>query len=375
MAERQATNVMEAANIISMIGQPKPEAAQELETPPPAEQQEPPPQEIKEPDKQVEEQAAEEEPQLEVEEPAAEEPKAEIEPEQQQQGDAQEVEIEPQHLAGLLGVEESDLGVTEDGELRLTAKVDGEVHQVTLRDLRDGYQLAKTSQQRLNKLAEDRKTLETERQQAIETLGYQQQQVAQALQAIEQEYLTNFQSVDWQRLRDEDPTEYNLKRNDYEDRKKKIDEFKSHQTKAAEQLQMQSMQQLQAVQAEGAQKLDDIFSGTEYRKAPTWNQAEKDKLSSWLISSQGYTPEQISMVSDYRFFKWARDSMLREQEQKAAKQAVKKVVKLPKITKPGAKKSAKQIRRSKLDDAKTRQRKDKGSMKATQDLISEIMRS
>ncbi|MDX1300206.1 MAG: hypothetical protein R3260_18490 [Pseudomonas sp.] len=365
----EATNIHQAAEIISMIGQPK---AEPETPPPPIEEPQKASPEVTEPAETAPEPAAQEEPRMEAEEAPAEE--AAPEPTQETQGDAQEIEIEPAHLAQLLGIDESDLAVSEDGGLQLSAKVDGEVHKVTLRDLKDSYQLAKTSQQRLSKLAEERKAFDNERQEILQNLGYQQQQLANAMQALEQDYVNNFNAVDWQRLRDEDPTEYNLKRNDYEDRRRKIEDYKASVQQQTQQLQAQQNEQINKAQREGAQRLSDVFAGPEYRSAPSWGESEQNRLFKW-ITSQGYSREQVNQVTDWQLFKWARDSMLYQEQQKAAKETLKRVVKLPKISKPGTKKSAQSAKRTRLDEAKTRQRKTRGSLKATQELISEIMRS
>lgn len=307
----------------------------------------------------------------------AEQPATEPEkPQEAAQDDVSEIELEPEQVASLLGLEDdSRLVVTDDGLVKLTAKVDGEVRQVSLQDLTDGYQLASTSQKRLSKLAEDRKVFERERSESLQALANQQQQLATAVQAIEQAYLTDFNAINWDQLRNDDPTEYNLKRTEYSDRFAKINQFKQGAQAQAQQANQQQMARAAQMQAEGAERLADIFSGSDYKTAPAWDDAEKQRLFKW-IEKDGYSPQQIASVTDHRVFRWARDSMLYHEQLEQAKATAKRVVRLPKVSKPGTRqdqgKAAKQTR---VTAAKSKQRQAKGNLDSTTALIREIFTS
>lgn len=298
------------------------------------------------------------------------------EPEQEQQQaaseyDASEVELEPAQFAALIGLDEQDIDVSDDGAISIRAKVDGDVQRVSLSDLRDGYQLAKTSQQRLQKLAEDRKTLDNERNQALQELAQQHQQVAQVLQTIEHAYMTDFGKVDWNNLRSDDPTEYNLRRTDFEDRRRALDGLKANVAQGQQLLGQQLTQQVRQKQIEGARQLDELFSGPEYRNAPAWNDQEKDRLGKWIVS-HGFTPEQIATVTEPRLFQWARDAMLWRDQQKQAQKTVKKVVRLPRISKPSTPQKAQAVKKTRIAQAKKRQRDSGGDLASTEAYIKAL---
>ncbi len=90
---------------------------------------------------------------------------------------------------------------------------------------------------------------------------------------------------------------------------------------------------------------------------------------------QGFSAQDVSSVGVWQVFKWARDSMLREQELRNAQETVKKVAKMPKVTKPGKPKGAKEVQTAKVKNLKARQKKAGGHLRETTELISELFRS
>jgi hypothetical protein len=283
-----------------------------------------------------------------------------------------EIELEPAQVAQLLGLDDNDVDVDDDGHITIHAKIDGKPATVPLADLRRNYELAQTHEQRLRDLGRERKAFEEESRSVLENLSNQHQQFSQAVQALEDDYASEFKSVDWTTLRTEDPTEYSSKRLDYEDRRRRIEEYKAQASRQSEELRRQYTQHLQKKQSEGAKYLDEVFGGSEYKAAPKWDQAEKDRLSKWIMD-RGFTAQDISSVAVAEVFKWARDSMLREQELKQARETVKKVSRLPRVVKPGKPKSPKETARSQVKELKARQIKSKGGLRETTDLIGSLL--
>lgn len=298
----------------------------------------------------------------------------------------EEIELDPQQLASFFGVDEDDFHLTEEGQIAVRAKVDGQTNEVSLKDLKDSYQLTKTSQQRLQKLSEDRKTFETERTTSLESLGQQQQFMGQALQAIEQQYAQDWQNVDWQRLRADDPETYATRRQDYDDRARKVAQFKQLFVEASSQVAAENQKSRETSFQEGFQRLNETFSSTPYKTSPKWDEGERGRLANWMVE-QGFDQKEMGNVSSWLVFKWARDSMLRADEGTAAKQAVKRVLKLPKVksAKPGTSSVKGSSKQNDIDAAKARQRRAakpgnnpytrKSNLRETTDLIAKLLRS
>ena len=137
---------------------------------------------------------------------------------------------------------------------------------------------------------------------------------------------------------------------------------------------------MQEVWNEGAKKLNIVFSGKEYKNSPKWDQNEQRRLSEWMIR-EGFPVEALSTLGSWQVFKWARDSMLRGEEDKAVKKTMKRVVKLPKIkaAKPSTPLSKESGLKSRINDAKQRQRKaavsGRKNFNESMDLIKEMMKT
>lgn len=366
----EGTNIAQATDVISGI------LNRSAETPPKedAPLEAAPKQSLETPDKvpNGEEAEAQEEPSMEAKEETVPE-KAPESIAATPEGDAEEIELEPSQLAAILGLEENDLVIDDEGSLSFRAKVDGELQAVNLNDLRDSYQIRRTAEQRLSKLGEERKVFETDRTEAFQKLQQQSEAMAQAMGVIEQEYAADFQGVDWNSLRQEDPTGYNLKRADFDDRRRRIEEHKAkHQQMYAEAAGDWQKQQNQLI-AEGQEKLEEVFSGQEYAKAPAWDDASKKDVFEFMVK-EGVPLSLLQNSPLWQAFRWARDSMLYRQMRTDAQKTLKKVVKLPKVTKPGSQKSKSEARKTTRMEGKARQKKAGGTVQATAERISSILR-
>ena len=315
----------------------------------------------------------------EMEAPAEEQPEAtetpakEAKPKEPKEPEVtSEIELEPAQVAQMLGLDEDAIEVDDDGGIQIHAKVNGKPATVSLSDLRHSYELAQTHEDRLRQLGRDRKAFEEQSKAVLEGMSNQHQQFSAAVEALEQEYANDFRSIDWTTLRNDDPTEYNARRMDYEDRRRRIEEYKAKAQAQGQELQQKHQEWLQSQQADGAKRLAEVFEGESYRGAPKWDQEESKRLAEWIVD-QGFSPQDVAGVGVWQIFKWARDSMLREQELKQAKETVKKVAKLPKVVKPGTKRPASQVKRGRSNDLKARQRKSGGALRETTEVIRDIL--
>lgn len=370
----QGTSVHEASDVISGIINPTAEKPRETPEAPaerpvratPTEQQETPD------EAPQDDPGAQDAPDTDVEDPAPIEASKQSE-QTVSEDDAEEIELEPAQLAALLGLDEQDLVINDEGSLAFRAKVDGETQTVDLRSLRDSYQLTRTSQQRLNTLAEERKAFVAQRDDKFQQLQQQSEQMAQAITTIEREYAAEWENVDWQKLRAEDPGEFAVRRADFEDRARRLNGYKAQHQQQVQQGQAAWQQEQQKSFQEGHQKLNDAMAGPEFAKAGEWNEDAKKEVYHSMVASG--VPEQILQSTPYwQAFVWARKAMLYDKMTTEANKTAKKVARLPKITKPGAKKSKTQAKRGNLAEARIKQRKGGGNIQSTAERISAIMR-
>ena len=289
----------------------------------------------------------------------------------------EESEYDYAALAQALDLNESDI-VVEDGKLLIRAKVNEKEIPVSLGDLKNGYQMVQAGQKGLQELSLEKKKFSEERDSQLNALQEQATFYTQALHAIEQDYVNDFNSTDWEKLRQEDPDAFNDKWFGAQQRAQKIDAYKKQYEQVQKAYQDQLSTRMQEVWVEGAKLLESSFTGPEYRGAPAWDDKERQRLTKWMVD-QGMEESLVSTLQNWQVFKWARDSMLRSEEQETAIKTMKKVAKLPKVkmAKPGPASDSQSRKRSSLDRAKQKQRKatakGKKNFNESVDLISQIL--
>ena len=151
----------------------------------------------------------------------------------------------------------------------------------------------------------------------------------QMLREQQSSKLQEFENTDWQTLKDEDPYQYILKRDEYRDAQEKV----------------QNVQQQQAIiqqeQAEEAAKARAHFVQQEYNRLvealPEWNDQESTikKDVQEYAKSVGFLPEEINQLADHRSVLVIKKAM--EYDKLTTKVAPKKkaVKKVPKVQKSG----------------------------------------
>lgn len=213
----------------------------------------------------------------------------------------------------------------------ITIKVDGKDVEVTLEELKKGYQRQADYTRKTMEVSETRKAAEAE----AAKLREERQQYAQKLneqQVVLQAVLQDQQNIDWQKLLDTDPIEY-LKQRDLLERRQQA--YQANQIEQQRLWQQQQAEQAQNVQRFLAQQHEELIA-----KLPEWAdetkaKAEKSAMREYLQST-GYTDDEINQLSDHRSVLVARKAMLYDQMMQKAKAAAKKVENLPqKVQRPG----------------------------------------
>jgi len=155
---------------------------------------------------------------------------------------------------------------------------------------------------------------------------------ANALQMLEQDQqakLKEYESIDWNTLKEDDPYQYMLKKDEYNDVKAKMDNARQQQTL------VQQQQQEQAMRAR-ADFVQDQYSKL-IEQLPEWadkNSTVKDDIRKFAIDS-GYAPEEVEQLADHRSVLILKKAM--EFDKLTSKVAPKKkaVKTVPKVQKSG----------------------------------------
>jgi hypothetical protein len=288
--------------------------------------------------------------------------------------EGEEFEIEASQFAGLLGIDESTLLIEEDGTVSFQTKVDGEVGKVALSDLIKSHQteahVTKKSQAHADKVKE----FDTQMAQAAEVVKGRIGEIAAVSRILEQQLTSEFNSINWDQLRIDNPSEWSAKRTEFQDRVNTLNTAKQNVAGIL-------MKQVQDHQVKVATDLEArmVVESEALRAAiPSWNdtkvaEAEFTDLSKFLRDTYGFEENDIGSVQDHRLFLMARDAKQFRKDQKISKEVVKKIVKLPKFTKTSGITAQGTAAGSAAHQKKRVRLKSTGSIKDTANVLLDII--
>ena len=292
-------------------------------------------------------------PETEEEQPTEEESEEEEAPvEEASESDEEEDESEEE-------TEES-----EEPEL-YTVKVGGEEFEVTLDELAKGYSRQSDYTKKTQELSEYRK--------GFDDLTQKYNQELQSIQGERQQYINSLEeiinstsaraeeygNIDWEKLKEEDPIEYFTKRDEINETRQKVIEYR-HQQEQAQKVQAEKFQESFREWSVGEvgklQELIPEFS------SPESSQKVRGDLREYA-TAQSFSPEEIGNLVDSRQIHVLYKAMKYDELQNADVKT-KKVKNKPKVVKAGVGmqkgegskvKRAKQLKRLKasghIDDA------------------------
>ncbi|MCP4103436.1 MAG: hypothetical protein GY750_18740 [Lentisphaerae bacterium] len=262
-------------------------------------------------------------------------------------------------LASYLGIDEDKLIVNDDGSVAFHAIIDGESKEVPLSDLATSYQLQGHVNNKSIALENERKEFIEQRDTVANELSTRLDSVNSMTKMVEEQLLSEFNGIDWDRLRAENPSEWSALRQEYAERAQKIQGIQSQV--GAQQKELQDKQAAEAVknhQLHMQQEMQKMIAAN-----PTWSnpevmKAETTELKSFLSESYGFSEADMQYVTDSRLIGLIQDAKAFRQGKKEAE--VKITKKVPKFQKPGTPKAnSKQL-------AKARQAKaQKGALKSS----------
>lgn len=276
------------------------------------------------------------------------------EPSEEAQAESQELSFENlQQLAEALEVPIDDLM----GKVKARVKVAGEEREVTLKELRDGYQMESDYRRKTSELSEQRKAFEAERDRAVNEINARFNESQQITGFLEEQLMGEYNSVNWNELRATNPAEFAALKQEYNDRYNQIQIVKANAARhlQAQQAEMEQrdMTALQTMLTEESQKLQSAVPDfADETKA----KALKGQLRDYL-KSYGYNDQEIANVYDHRHVMILRDAMAYRAMQSKKPELTKKIVNLPKMQKPGAAKSKQEIKSERMNQKLAKLRK------------------
>lgn len=216
--------------------------------------------------------------------------------------------------------------------LPVTVKIDGQTKQVPLSDVLKSYQLEGHVNNKSIELSNQQKAWETERTQAAQALQQQLQTAGTLATLARQQLLAEYQNVDWNKLRAEDPISWAVRNQEFNQKANAIDQHLA---------QVQNFQQQQAQQAQEAQaaalpkERDRMLEARPEWRDDTKFQAARTEISTYA-QKLGYTPAELGAIFDHRYMLVLHDAARFAQLQAKSPDALKRVRAAPLMAKPGA---------------------------------------
>ena len=249
-----------------------------------------------------------------------------------------------------------------------TIKVDGKDVEVTLDELQAGYSRQADYTRKSQVLAEQRKKAEEE---LAATQQERQRYVSQLEQFTAQadSKLDELKSTDWTKLKEEDPTEYMLKRDQY----RELQENKRTVEEEQKNLQYKSQQEQQAKWQEELVRQQEIMA----QRLPEWNDPTKgaklkQDIKSFALKT-GFSEQEVDSLIDARSVDVLHKAMLYD-NLLAAKISNKKAKVVPKVTRPGSPPTKGEISSDKVKAQRARLKKT-GRVKDATSVIESLMNS
>lgn len=216
--------------------------------------------------------------------------------------------------------------------LHVTTKIDGVETQVPLSDVIKSYQLEGHVNNKSIELS-NQKTAFEQAQQQWQQANQQQIQMHQTMaQAALQMLNHDYQKVDWNTLRMQNPAEFAALQAEFQQRQGQIGQFVQQvQAMAAQEAEQQQNALRQSLTKENELLLN---ARPEWRNADAFNKA-RDSMKQYA-RSLGFQDAEINSIYDHRYMLILSDAASYRALQASAPQALKQVRQAPPMAKPGS---------------------------------------
>ena len=233
-------------------------------------------------------------------------------------------EVEEQYEIEVAEVAQETSETSPDPVYRV--KVDGEEFDVTLDELRNGYQRQSDYTRKSQSLAEQRKAYEANLQ-AVQNERQQYSHILENVGKFQDIEVQKLNDIDWASLKDTDPMGYMEKRMELQEAREKAAQVKAEQTRIAHQSQQEHAVRMQDILQHEAGKLKEILP--EYADPKS---GLRDKLRDYALGL-GFDQQDINNIADHRVVLVLHKAMLQDEAKNGAVKKVSK--KVPKVLKSG----------------------------------------
>lgn len=237
-------------------------------------------------------------------------------------------EITIEDLAAYAGLESDRLDVNDDGQVLVKVKVDGQESSVPFQEVIANYQQVKHLSKETKETVELKKELKAQQAQAKATLDAELQKAQDLIQLAYQDLTSDYQSVNWTELEQDEPDRFAAMKIKFRDRQ---DNLVQRYNALVEERRKNQPDLTQSRKEVGAKLVEAI---------PEWkdtNVAKKELEEIHTYAFQhGYTEEGIASIVNHEDYLLLRKAMLYDRLQEEKPSVEKVVRKVRKLAKPGA---------------------------------------
>lgn len=228
--------------------------------------------------------------------------------------------------AKALGVDDDDIVLDAEGNFQgVRTKIDGVESVVTLKEAISGFQFNKVVTQKSQALAEERRQFDELKTAVTQDYTKRIENAAKLTELLANKFLEDYNSIDWQRLRQDNPGQYAALQQDMQAKRAELEAvFTAIESEKAEQQKQVSVEQQQNW-AKHLQKQAEIAINDN----PDWRDINKFKtamteMQTFISETYGFTSEEFTSVYDARLLRLIKDA---QAYRKGAKQITENIVK------------------------------------------------
>jgi hypothetical protein len=290
--------------------------------------------------------------------------------------EAEQVNLEADNELSVDDISDEDLvdneeTTTENEQELFDITVNGKQQKVSLNELKEGYSKGSDYTKKTMELSEQRRTLDTE----LDTISKDKEAVKQMredymnkLQVVEQNLQTE-DNIDWVKLAQEDPTDYAVKKAEY-DRKKELQQQiqKERQKLNEEKRKEQELIYKQHIENERGKLIESLPIFGDEKKAPEIMK----KISEFAVKS-GYTEQEVKMIVDHRAVKTLYDAYKYNQLLEKKNLRDKKVKPVSRVVSSEGKNNTRSPDKQMRVNDRMKQLKKSGNVKDAQKVLSAML--
>nr|BAR17909.1 nonstructural protein NSP1-like [uncultured Mediterranean phage uvMED]BAR17980.1 nonstructural protein NSP1-like [uncultured Mediterranean phage uvMED] len=290
--------------------------------------------------------------------------------------ETEQVNLEADNELSVDDISEEDLvdneeTTTENNQELFDITINGKTQKVNLDELKEGYSKGSDYTRKTMELSEQRRSIDTE----LDTISKDKEAVkkmrddyAQKLQVVEQNLQTE-DNIDWVALAQSDPTDYAIKKAEYDRKKELQSQVQQERQKLAEQQRKEQEQIYQNhIQNERGKLIEMMPIFGDEQKAP---KIMKD-IGEFAMK-QGYTEQEVNMVVDHRAVKTLHDAMKYNQLLERKNLKDKKVKPANRVVSSEGKNETKSTDKQLRVNDRMKQLKKSGNVKDAQKVLSAML--